>query len=459
MRKICLLLLLCVSFGAAAQLRLAPILTDNMVMCQSTQVPVWGTAPSASKVRIVASWAPADTIVAKADPSGRWRAELKTPKADNKAHTVSFNDIVLKNVALGEVWIASGQSNMEWNVVRGILDGETHAAAANNADIRVFQVPLLGSPTPQDRLQASWSVCSPEVMRKMSAVGYFFARKLVAELGVPIGVISTAWGGTPAEPWIPAEAVEANEKLSGKLVKQGNQWRPIEVGACYNQMIHPLVPFAVSGAIWYQGESNRENAEVYDELMTTLITSWRAKFGRELPFYFVQIAPFNYGAGDLLASIVREQQEQTSRRLPKTGMVVVSDRVNDVNNIHPLDKTTVGERLAAFALAEVYARDVKNYKSPTFNSVSFDKGKAYVTLNDASCGVVVEGKKAVGMKIAGADGEFVEAEVKVLPDNRLEVYSRAVKEPRAVRYAFDDTTMGNIFSTAKLPLAPFRTDK
>lgn len=461
MKKIALFLFLLLSLGTVAQVRLAPIFTDNMVIEHSTAAPIWGNAPSNTRIKIVASWAAMDTIVAIANSSGRFSATLNTPGVDMKAHTIWANEVKIDNVMLGEVWLASGQSNMQWNVPRGILDGEQHAAAATNPNIRIFEVPTLGSPTPQDRVDAQWSVCSPQTMRTMSAVGYFFARDLNAQLGVPVGIISSAWGGTPAEPWIPATYIEANPKLKGHLAKEPSVWRPIEPGVCYNQMIHPFVPFAMAGVIWYQGESNRENAEHYDELMTTLINSWRKEFNRPLPFYFVQIAPNNYGHNDLKAAIVREQQQATSRRVPATGMVVVMDKVDDVNNIHPKDKTTVGQRLAAFALAEVYGLTPQQngYKSPTFLSAQFVDGKAIITLQDAQSGLIIKGKKAVGMTVAGADGIFVQADAAIDKNGRIVVSSKEIKEPKAVRYCFDDTTIGNIFSTGLLPVAPFRTDK
>ena len=449
------------SLGAWAQVRPAPVFTDHMVVRQKAVNPVWGTAPSNSKIEVVASWAPTDTVRTRSNSSGRWSVELAAPAADGKSHTVKINDVVLTDVVLGEVWLASGQSNMEWNVVRGIENGEAAAAAADRPDIRFFQVPLLGASTPQNRLEAAWVRSTPAAMRTVSAVGYFFAVELNRVLNVPVGLISSAWGGTPAEPWIPAAVVEGNERLRGKLVQATNPWRPIEPGECYNQMIYPFAGYGLNGVIWYQGESNRENASAYNELMTTLIQSWRAAFASpNLPFYFVQIAPFDYGKQDLLAAVVREQQELTAKTVPHTGMVVVSDRVHDVKNIHPIDKLTVGNRLAAFALNEVYGVAVPNYKSLTFASATFGKGRATVYLNNAEAGVKVRGgaKQVVGFTVAGADGAFVPGEAKINKDGSIEVWNKQVKQPEAVRYCFDDTTVGNLTNAAGLPVAPFRSD-
>lgn len=461
MKRVILLLLISLSTcWSVAQVRLASVFTDNMVIEQSTLAPIWGTAPASSKVRIIASWAPKDTVQVVVEPNGHWRAYLQTPAADMVAHTIKCNNVEIKNVMLGEVWLCSGQSNMEWNVPRGILNGKEEMAAANYPNIRFFQVPLVGASTPQNHVDASWTQCTPQTMRTVSSVGYFFGRTLHRELNnIPIGIISSAWGGANAEAWAPSEVVNSNTVLSANRVKTKSTYRPIEPGSMYNQMINPIVPFALAGVIWYQGESNRENASTYNELMSSLISSWRTNFKRtKLPFYFVQIAPFNYNENNLSASVVREQQEETANRMPQTGMVVVMDKVDDVNNIHPKDKTVVGERLAAFALAEVYKKPITDYKSPTYKSVEFSKGRAIVTLKNATAGLTIAGKKAIGMKIAGQDGVLHQAEVKIVRDSLLEVWSRDVKTPRSVRYCFDDTTRGNIMTKKGLPVAPFRSD-
>ncbi|MEF9950225.1 MAG: sialate O-acetylesterase [Mucinivorans sp.] len=442
-----------------AQVKLASIFTNNMVFQQSAKAPIWGMTMPTTKIQIIASWAPQDTVTAVADNGGRWKATLLTPKADLKSHTIECNNIKISNVMLGEVWIASGQSNMQWNVERGILYGAAEAAKANRPMIRVFQVPLETALTPQEHIDGTWKECTSEIMSSMSAVGYFFASAINEGLKVPVGIISDAWGGTPAEPWIPAQAIERNAKLEGRLAKNVNVWNPILPGRAYNQMIHPFTPLAIAGVVWYQGESNRENAQVYDELMSTLIASWRQAFAQDSPFYFVQIAPFNYGGNTLDAAILRENQERTSLHMPRTAMVVVSDKVNDVNNIHPLDKKSVGQRLATVALVEHYGQNSVCYKSPTLEKATFTRSRAIIHLSQAQGGLVIKGKKAIGMQIAGPDSVFVEADAKILKDNTIEVYAKEVKEPCAVRYCFDDTTIGNIFSATQYPVAPFRTDR
>lgn len=445
--------------SVCGQVKFAPIYTDNMVIKQNAEVPIWGSARAAENLVIIASWAPKDTIRTTASPSGRWSAVLKTPQADMVSHTIRCNGTKISNVMLGEVWLCSGQSNMEWSVNHGILNGAQEAMDATYPNIRIFNVPMLGASTPQLSMDAAWSTSTPETMRRASAVGYFFARKLHKELGgVPIGFISSAWGGTAAEPWIPIEKFD--EKMMSERCTDANPWRPVDPAETYNQMIHPLVPFTLSGAIWYQGETNRLWAKSYDAIMQALIGSWRERFRKaDLPFYFVQIAPFNYNNNkDTYSAELREAQELTAATVPCTGMVVVSDLVNDVNNIHPINKQDVGARLAAYALAEVYSKPISDYKSPTYKSISINGNIVTVSFNNPTAAIHCSGERVEGFTIAGADGKFVAAEAAIKGD-KVEVWSAEVKKPTAVRYCFDDTTLGNLKSDAALPVAPFRSDR
>lgn len=450
-----LLALLCATL-CAAQTKLCSVYTDNMVLQQNAQVPIWGTSAPMQQVTIIASWNTKDTIRTISDNMGEWRAVLKTPKADLAAHTIRCNDLKISNVMLGEVWLCSGQSNMEWNVNRGILNGEQEAAAATYPYIRICRVPLRASNTPQNLVDVKWESCTPEIMRATSAVGFFFARSLYKELNVPIGIISSAWGGTPAEVWIPEEFFTPD--MLKNAVTETNNWRPNKPAKAYNQMIHPLVPFTLAGVIWYQGESNRVWAAHYDNLMKVLIGSWRKLFGNaKLPFYFVQIAPFNYAQNkDTYAAELREAQQKTADELANTGMVVVSDLVDDVRNIHPINKQDVGARLSKFALAEVYGKDVKDYKSPTFRSMTVRSDRALITFNNPTARLICTGSKIEGFVIAGADGVFVPADAKIV-GNQIEVWAKGIEKPTQVRYCFDDTTCGNLKTEAGLPVAPFRS--
>lgn len=449
-------MLLCF-LSSGAQTRLASIFSNNMVLQQNDSVTFWGTAMPTSQVSIIASWSPRDTVRTSANENGRWSVKMKTPKADLVAHTVRCNELKLSNVMLGEVWLCSGQSNMQWSVNEAVLNGEKEALSATYPNIRIYQVPLVGADTPQEYLEASWTTCTPETMRRASALGYFFSRALFHELNVPIGMISSAWGGTSAEAWVPQDAFD--EQMLANLCTDKNPWRPVAPGKTYNQMIHPFINFALAGVIWYQGETNRPWAAYYDKLMQRLITSWRARFARELPFYFVQIAPFNYTGGkDTFAAQLREAQQMTADALPRTGMVIVSDLVDNINNIHPLNKQQVGLRLANYALAECYGRnDIKNYKSPTYKSMSVKGNKVTLEFNN-STSLHCSSDKIEGFTIAGTDGTFVMAEASI-NGSTVEVWAKDVKRPVAVRYCFDDYTFGNLKNVADLPVAPFRTDK
>lgn len=461
MKKLFLFIILIVSGSSLSygKIILPGIFSDNMVLQQNSDVAIWGWGNASEVVKIVGSWNPSDTVSVKADNAARWQAKIKTTKAGGpySLTILGSSRVVLENVMLGEVWLCSGQSNMEWSVNhKNIMNGEQEAAAANHPNIRFFHVPKIGSETKQDDCKASWAVCSPETMRATSAVGYFFGRALQQDLNVPVGLIVSAWGGTPAEVWIEKEKIENDPLLNSKKYDNVYAWWPNNPGILYNSMIAPLVPFQVAGAIWYQGESNRKYPDHYAKLMKALVENWRADFGHELPFYFVQIAPFKYGP-DGKSWIIREQQELASKIIPKSGMVVVSDLVDDIQNIHPANKLDVGKRLAGFALAEVYGKEIGEYKSPSYSSMTVEKNKIRLAFNHAGAGLRSASKKPVNFLIAGEDRQFVPAEVKI-DGETVVVSSKNIKNPVAVRFCFDDVSMPDVFNSAGLPLAPFRTD-
>lgn len=442
-----------------AKVTLPAVFTDSMVLQQNSNVPVWGWGVASEKLKIVGSWASQDTIKTEVGSDGRWRTELPTGKAGGPytLQIIGSSTQVLHDVMLGEVWLCSGQSNMEWKPSSGIVDKEQEIAAANYPNIRFFTAKLRGALHPQDNCEGQWEVCSPEVMEQTSAVAYFFGRQLHKDLQVPIGLIVSAWGGTPAEVWTPQEVIEQDSVLESNKPQKTVPWWPIESGRLYNQMIHPFMPYRIAGTIWYQGESNQDRCSTYDAVMKELIKSWRKGFETEFPFYFVQIAPHTYNAPNNTPALLREQQEKTSREMPGTGMVVISDLVNDVRNIHPTDKQHVGLRLANMALAKNYGVDLKGYQSPTFASMTIEKDKAIIRFNHAEEGIKCSQKKIVGVKIAGESGEWMEATARIV-GNTLVVSAPKLKHPTRVTYCFDDATIGNLFNNEGLPVAPFRTD-
>lgn len=460
MKRILLIFLVLsfLSINMYGKINLPSVFADNMVLQQNSDVAIWGWSDPGETIKIVTSWSK-DTVTVKADNSSKWTTSIKTIAAGgpHSIEVLGNEKVKLNNVMLGEVWICSGQSNMEMNVNWKLINGEEEAAKADNPNIRIFHVQIIGAEYPQQNCVANWSVCSPETMRSTSALGYFFARELQQKLNVPIGIIVSAWGGTPAEVWIEKTHILNNPVLNkSKYTEHYDGW-PGEAGTTYNSMIAPVVPFGIAGAIWYQGESNCGNYPIYSLLMKTLIESWRADFKKDFPFYFVQIAPYTYGSNGK-AEYLREQQALASKTIPNTGMVVISDLVDNVKDIHPKNKLDVGKRLAAYALAETYKQNTGEYKSPTFESMKIEKNKVRINFSHAAEGLKCTGKSPAKFMIAGEDQKFVPGTSKI-EGNAVIVSSKLVKTPVAVRFCFDDSTMPDIFSENGLPVAPFRTDK
>ena len=461
MKKLFFTLLILFAFGSNifAKIILPSVFADNMVLQQNSDVAIWGWSDPGETVKIVTGWNTKDTVKVKANSSSKWVATIKTIAAGGpySVQIIGNGKVELKNVMLGEVWICSGQSNMEWSVNATIINGEEEAAKANHPNIRIFHVQKIGAEFPQQTCNAIWTVCTPETMRSTSAIGYFFARELQQKLNVPVGIIVSAWGGTPAEVWIEKGRIENNPELSKAKYNEHFDWWPGEAGALYNSMIAPVVPYGIAGAIWYQGESNCGNYPIYSKLMKTLIENWRADFKKDFPFYQVQIAPYTYGDQGT-SEYLREQQELVTKIVPNTGMVVVSDLVDNVRDIHPRNKLDVGKRLANYALAETYKQNVGAYKSPAFESMKIEKDKVRLNFSNILTGLKCSAKTPGKFLIAGDDQKFVEATAKIEGSN-IVLSSKLVKTPVAVRFCFDDTSMPDVFSAEGLPLAPFRTDK
>ena len=461
MKHVLITLSILFTFSTAmfGKILLPSVFSDNMVLQRNSKVAIWGWSDPGETVKIVTSWNSKDTIKVKSDNTSAWKTNIQTIGAGGPytIQIIGNGKVELKNVMLGEVWICSGQSNMEMSVNWKLINGEEEAAKANNPNIRIFHIQKIGAEYPQQTCNATWNTCTPETMRATSATGYFFARELQQKLNVPVGIIVSAWGGTPAEVWIEKSRIENNPELNkAKYSDKFDGW-PGNPGTLYNSMIYPIVPYGIAGAIWYQGESNIGNPQIYSQLMKTLIENWRADFKKDFPFYFVQIAPYTYGANSK-AEYLREQQDLASKTVANTGMVVISDLVDDVKNIHPKNKLDVGKRLATFALAETYKQNVGEYKSPAYQSMQVEKGKIRLTFDHAASGLKCTGKSPEKFLIAGDDKNFVPATAKI-EGNTIVLSSKLVKVPVAVRFCFDDATMPDVFSTEGLPLAPFRTDK
>lgn len=453
-----LIILIIFTTNIFAKIILPSVFSDNMVLQQNSKVAIWGWANPAEKVKIVTSWNN-DTIQVKADNTAKWEATLQTIGAGGpySIQILGNEGVEFKNVMLGEVWLCSGQSNMEMSVNWKLINGEEDAAKADNPNIRIFHVQKIGAKYPQQTCNATWTNCTPETMRNTSAVGYYFARELQQKLNVPVGIIVSAWGGTPAEVWIEKSRIENNEVLNRHKYAETFPGWPGEAGTLYNSMIYPVIPFGIAGAIWYQGESNCGNYQIYSDLMETLIENWRADFKKEFPFYLVQIAPYTYGDKGT-SEYIREQQDIVAKTVPNTGLVVISDLVDNIKDIHPKNKFDVGKRLANYALAETYKQNAGEYKSPEFKTMQIEKGKIKLTIGNAGSGLKSTGKTPEKFLIAGEDQKFIPANAKI-EGNTVILSSKEVNMPVAVRFCFDDTSMPDVFSTEGLPLAPFRTDK
>jgi len=442
----------------SGQIRLPAIIGDNMVLQQKSEAVIWGWGDPGSEIKISGSWN-SDTVTAKVSSHSSWSVKLKTPVAGGPyTLTIKGDDVlVLKNVMIGEVWICSGQSNMEWSPDHNLMNAQEEIRNANYPDIRLFHVKKVASETVQENCFGEWEECSPSTVHSFSSIGYFFSRHLHNNLNIPIGIIEAAWGGTPAEVWLRSELVESDTlfmRCAGQLLPY--DWWPSKPGVAYNAMIAPLIPFSISGAIWYQGESNANSPDSYRKLFETLIHSWRKDFGKEFPFYYVQIAPFAYSP-ETQAPVIREMQHQTME-VPKTGMVVVSDLVDNIKDIHPANKQDVGKRLANWALADTYGVTGITFRHPAYKSMNIEKSRVRIHFENADNGLKMNGKELTCFTIAGEDKIFRPAMAKI-EGNSVVVWAKGLKEPAAVRFSFSNDDIGNIFSSEGLPVAPFRTDK
>lgn len=451
-------LLLCCAAWATAQIRLPAVIASNMVLQRNATVKLWGWAHAGEKVRVHTSWNnQLDSVVTTRD--AKWSINIKTPEAGGP-YTITLqgnNLLKLENVLIGEVWVCSGQSNMAWSSYQGLQDVKAEFPTCADQRIRFFQIPNTTAAYPQDDCSANWVACDSNTLKGFSAVGYFFGKKLRHDLNIPIGLINTSWGGTPAEVWTPAPEVEKDPVLKEAATKltPSNNW-PNAPGYTYNAMIAPITNFSIAGAIWYQGESNTGTASTYTKLMGTMISAWRKAWNKEFPFYFVQIAPYNYGKGTIKGALLREAQTE-ALQFPRTGMAVITDLVADTGNIHPANKHDVGFRLANWALSDTYGKTGIAYKSPQFTQMEKKDNRIILHFSNAEDGLVLKGKKAEQFFIAGADHQFVPADV-VVKGNTVTVSAKMVKQPEAVRFAFTNTAIGNIFNKAGLPVNPFRTD-
>ena len=449
-----LFFVLLLSNGLLANVTLPNVISDNMVLQRNSEVTIWGWANPQEEVVITPSWNNREYKV-KASNQAKWEIKIKTLEAGGP-FTISikgYNEIVLKNILIGEVWICSGQSNMEMSASWGIENGDAVVKNATNPSIRFFMVPKLTATSPQNNVSGNWTECAPETMKYFSATGYFFAKRLQEQLkNVPIGLISSNWGGTPAEIWMPEEVIQNNAVLleSAKTRKE-ETYCPNQPGRAFNAMIYPLTGFKIAGVIWYQGESN-VGSSVYDKIFSALITSWRKLWNYEFPFYYVQIAPYKYGENHFGGVEIRNAQRKVLQEVANTGMAITSD-ISPIDDIHPKDKKSVGIRLANLALVNTYKTNSDLVNGPLYKGFTIDKNKVVVAFDYAE-ELHFTTKKSNQFEIAGDDNVFYEA-VAVIKKNTVILKAAQVQHPKKVRFAWTNTSQSELFNKANLPASSF----
>jgi sialate O-acetylesterase len=505
-RGIGLCLALCLSaVTAQADVRLPAVIGDNMVLQQGMATPLWGWADAGEAVTVSFL---GKSQTAQPDATGKWTVKLAAAQAGGP-HEMTIrgkNQLVLKNILVGEVWLCSGQSNMQMPVMNS-SNAQAEIAAANYPKIRLITVPTKGTQEPQTDFRGQWVECSPQTVPGFSAVAYFFGRDLQLHLQVPIGLIHCSWGGSSCEAWVKRSLLEKDpqyapllerweqtvatwdpEKAKAAYEKQLEKWKLAFAAAkkahrepprqprnpgdprigqhrpanLYNGMLLPLIPYAIRGVIWYQGESNASRAYQYRHLFPLMIRNWREDWGQgDFPFYFVQLANYREQKpepADSEWAELREAQTMTLK-LPNTGQAVTID-VGDAKDIHPKNKQAVGRRLAMWALARDYGWKLQP-SSPMYKRMekeSDENGKRIVIYFDNAAGGLYSSKKPIrGFAIAGADRKFVWADAKIVGQT-VEVSSPNVAEPVAVRYAWADNPVCTLYGANELPVCPFRTD-
>lgn len=482
--------------STAADVQLPQVFSDHMVLQQQHANPMWGKAAPGEAIEVIFA---GKNYRTQADSSGQWRIELD-PLAAGGPYQIKVrgkNSLELNNVMVGEVWLCSGQSNMEWRV-KDTNHSEVELASANYPDIRLFAVPRVGASKPQFDIDANWQATTPESVGGFSAVCYFYGRRLHQTLGVPVGLIKNSWGGTPIEAWIPRESLDKENQYTDLLtywdqqaesftqdkfdrqMADFNAWnqskkpkgkkpsRPIHVlgggkrpANIFNGVVSPTVGYGIRGAIWYQGEANQKRGYQYRSLFPLLINSWRERWGQgDFPFYWVQLADFKEEIGSPSGGSdwaeVREAQTM-ALNLPNTGQTVIFD-LGEGRNIHPTNKQDVANRLVRHPLAKIHGYPIVA-ESPMFKNMVIKGNKAVISFSNVQRKLYAFDTKEVhGFYIAGEDQHFVKANARIVGKNRVELSANEVANPVAVRYGWEDNPIINLYDKQGLPVAPFRTD-
>ncbi len=458
------------STDVCAKVKLPAVFGDNMVLQRETEVAIWGWAQAGSKISVTASW-DNKNYTAKTDPAGKWKLKITTPRAGGP-YELSVSDgeaVKLSNILIGEVWLCSGQSNMEMPMkgyrdepVSGSNDAILNSA---NRNIRFISVPRSGKTEPQEDFNGQWKEAAPATVSEFSATAYYFGRLLNKILDVPVGLIDVTYGGSCIQAWmskntsVPFEKWEIPEKDDTIAVPNRTPT------ALFNGMLYPVTGYTIKGCIWYQGETNHKEPGRYEELFATMVNEWRSLWeSGEFPFYYTQIAPYSYTKTEtsyfnmeLNSAYFREAQLKLMNKVSNCGMAVLMD-TGEKNCIHPADKEAAGKRLAYWALAKTYGIKGFEYASPVPDSLQISGDTAILTFKNAPNGLTSFGRELSCFEMAGSDKKFHPAKA-VISESTVFIRCQEIKKPVAVRYAFKDFVKGDLFSTGGLPVSSFRTDK
>lgn len=459
----------CLCWGASAAIVLPKVLGSNMVLQQQSEVNLWGKADANAKVTVEVSWS-GDKVQTHSDAEGRWAVKVATPAASFDPQTITISDgesLTLENILIGDVWVCSGQSNMEMpvkgfgnqpveNSLEYIMRGGEEASR-----IRMFTVQRSRSydKDMEDCAGGEWQCASPESVANFSATAYFFAYNLTRAVNIPVGVIATDWGGTRVESWMPLSALK--DCVTEEQFEQKHKIHDIKPSELYCAMIAPIRNFTARGFLWYQGEANLGDIDHYDTMMARMVEQWRSDWGDEdnsMPFYYAQIAPYVYGgSNDIAYPLFVETQVRAMNKIPNSGMAGTTD-IGAEYCIHPAQKFEVGERLAALALMQTYGQSGFEPRAPRMESYEIRDGKVTVRMSRAGLGLTPwYGEQIKGFEIAGADRVFHKAKASI-SGNSVTVWSDEVAEPVAVRYAFRNYIECNLHNMFGIPAVPFRTD-
>lgn len=461
-------------FVSHAKIKLPAIIGDNMVLQQKANVNIWGEANKSTQITIHCSW---NDKVYKTTSSnnGKWIQKIETPEAGGP-YTITISDgeeVKLSNILIGEVWICSGQSNMEMPVkgYRGQpIDGSQDIIAQANPDnqIRLITLKTNSSQTPlDDCIASSWMESTPKTVADFSATAYFFGQYLQKTLNVPVGLICTSWGGSKIESWIDKRTFENQfPEISLDVLNKNpaDIKRPKdEATLLYNAMIFPIEKYTMKGVIWYQGESNKDNPGQYKKLFPAMVKSWRNNWGQgEFPFYYVQIAPYCDGSkncDDLKAAHLRQVQLECMDIIPNSGMVVTAD-IGHPSCIHPPQKDIVGKRLSFWALAKTYNREGTPYCGPIYKSMVINNGKAILEFHYSELGMTSYDQEIIGFEMAGSDNVFHPAKAKLIDNKtKIELESEGISNPVYIRFGYKNYSPLNLYSNLGLPASPFHAIK